>query len=57
MTGGSRPRSKYYFRKKISVMKFVLFSVTLKASSALSFSSKLLVCFCCAKKAGYHKAD
>ena len=41
----------------MSLMKFVWFSVTLKASSASSVSSKPLDCFCCAKKAAYHEAD
>ena len=36
----SSPKSKQYFRKKISVMEFALFSVMLRASSALpDFSS------------------
>ena len=36
-------------------LSHVLFSVTLKVSSASSVSSKLLDCFCCAKKAAYHE--
>ena len=41
----------------MSLMKSVLFSVTLKGSPASSVSSTLLDCFCRANKAAYHEAD
>ena len=43
--------------KKMSLMKFVLLSVTLKASSVSSVCSKILDCFCCAKKVACNEDD
>ena len=40
----------------MTLMKFVLFSVTLKISSASSVSIKLLDCFFFTKKAAHHEA-
>ena len=53
----SSPKSRQYFRKKMSVMKSVLFSVVLWASHASLVSVALLGRFCCVNEATQLEAD